>query len=130
MDIVMYATILLTLRLISMAFIGFVFWRQYKLFRIKVVKYIQRHRILLFAMSICIIGMNFVPAIIDVMTIMGSLTRTAAVVNPVSLIYAFTWAFSTMLVCITLWLLYMLADITDSKMHESDHINMTNEEVK
>lgn len=130
MDIVMYATILLILRLISMAFIGFVFWRQYKLFRIKVVTYIQRHRILLFAMSICIIGMNLVPAVIDIMTIMGSLTRTAAVVNPVSLVYAFTWAFSSMLVCITLWLLYILADITDSKIRESDHINMTNEEVR
>lgn len=77
-------------------------------------KNIYRIRRVLFALAVIILIGNFIPIVIDYITLItdNSLGRTANV-KPISIAYAFSNAITAMLSAIMIWTLYKLAGISD-----------------
>lgn len=99
---------LLIFRLVSTVFIIWVMKIQVGLMRLPIDEEVRAFRKVLFVISIFILIGNFVPIIIDSITMFVPTGRPPRV-NPISIAYAFSNAFTAMASSVLIWLLYRLA---------------------
>lgn len=109
MSIQTYALILLIIRLASDAFILAVLYKQVRLFRFWVEPGLRLYRKGLFILSLIIFLGNFIPIVIDWLTVSSDLPRAVSTVPTISLWYAFSNAATAFLSAFTIWLLYRMA---------------------
>ena len=121
MEIHAYAATLLLFRLSSMVLMGRVVLRQLELFKMPVDDDIKYFRVLLFVLSISILIGNFIPAIIDILTIADKLERSTSHVNGVSLVYTFATSLSFLLGSYLIYKLYDASQKADDTHDDSDH---------
>lgn len=121
MDIKIYAAILLTTRIVSLVLMGLVLKRQLQLFKLPIDKEIRNYRIILFLLAIAIFAGNIVPATIDLMTLLGQITRSTTTINGVGLIYSMAWTLTSLLSGILIFWLYRMSHNVDESHEESDH---------
>lgn len=106
MPVTLYALLLLIFRFISMALIIDVIKKQRQLRKrpIKSAKAAtlreDMYRLALVAMSV-----NFVPIAVDLLTIINITTRPD-VINQVSVLYMFSYAFGTLILAFIIWRMY------------------------
>ncbi len=129
MDIHVYAAILLAFRVVSLLLIGIVIKRQLELFKLHIDPEITNFRKRLFLISVTIFIGNLVPAIIDVFTINGELTRSTQTVNMVSLIYSGAWVTTSTLMAYLIHSLYRMSHKVDESHENSDHTLMNEEQL-
>lgn len=122
-DIVTVASVLLVAHIASSIFVSIVLLRQYRLLRLPIKnigsfseeqrREITNFRIVLFTISIIILIGNFVPILIDAVTILSNntLTTRTPVVRPISLVYAISNAATLFVSAYLIWRLYKLADV-------------------
>lgn len=103
------AIILLIGRAISVAFISLVIRKQWKLMFLYVEDEIKSFRKTLFTISSIILVMNFVPILIDTLTLFIDTGRSAQVA-PISVAYALSNSFTCALLSMFVWVLYRLAE--------------------
>lgn len=128
MEIHAYAAMLFFFRIASMVLIGKVVLRQLELFKMHVDEDIKYFRILLFVLSISILVGNFVPAVIDLLTIAGELQRSTTYVNGVSLVYTLATSVSFLLGSYLIYKLYDVSQKADDIHNESDHTVLNDKE--
>lgn len=132
MDIQLYAAILLTTRIVSLFLMGSVLKRQLELFKLPIDKEIRNYRIILFLLAVAIFAGNIVPALIDLLTILGEITRSTNKINGVGLVYSLAWALTSLLSAILIAWLYRMSHNVDESHDESDHTltNIAEENIK
>lgn len=106
LDIHVYAAILLGLRLASVVLILFVIKKQWALFKRPIAKRAASMRKTLFLISIAILLGNIIPALIDVLTIHGSIAGRPAEVSTTSVLYSFNNSVVAILSSFFMWVLY------------------------
>lgn len=106
LDIHVYAAILLSIRVVSMSLILFVLKKQWELFRLPIEKKAIGFRKTLFLSALVIFLGNIIPAIIDILTIHGSIVGRPSEVNTISVIYSFDNALVALLSSLFMWLIY------------------------
>lgn len=127
MDIQLYASILLGIRVVSMFLIGKVILRQIELFKLFIDKEIRTYRRILFVLAVAIFIGNLIPGIIDVLTITGELTRSARTINGVSLWYTGAWAITSLLSSVLIFWLYRMSHNVDESHEDSEHTLMNDD---
>lgn len=108
MSLKVIATILLIERLISAAFITMVIRRQIALFKMAASDTLQNFRRVLFYLSLAIFVGNFIPILIDALTIAANLEGRSNPA-PIGIAYAISNASTAMLSSIFVWVLYRMA---------------------
>jgi len=111
LDIKTIALILLIGRAVSVTFIVLVLWKQWKLLRLPLEppsKEISNFRKLLFFLSCVILVGNFIPIIIDTLTLFVD-TQRPAELHVISIMYALSNSFTAAISAFTIWLLYRTA---------------------
>ena len=106
MNVILYATILLVLRIVSVYFIVDVIRKQRELRRRPIRS--QKAAMLreqMYGMATIALGVNFIPILVDVLTIVGITTRSDTI-NYVSVVYMFSYAFGTLLLTGIIWRMY------------------------
>ena len=103
------ALILLLGRAISVTFITLVLRKQWRLLKLPVDKEVRTFRKVLFAISIIILVMNFVPIVIDTLTLFVDTGRPASV-KTISVAYALSNSFTCALLSMFVWILYKIAE--------------------
>lgn len=104
MDIKTIALTLLILRLIAVYFMSLVLKRQLGLLRDNYSPELRGTRIILFVLAMVIFVGNFVPILIDTLTIFGSVARSQPLT--IGITYAYSNALTAAVAGITFWLLY------------------------
>ncbi len=111
-SIVLLAGILLTFRVLSDILIAYVIRRQWKLLRLPIPdeykddeRSVKKFRKILFFLSIAIFVGNFIPIIIDSLTLFVETGRPAQV-KTISVAYAFSNATTALISATLIWLLY------------------------
>lgn len=107
-DIQIIAASLLTLRIISVAFVAQVIKRQTSLMRLKDAHQIGTLRKVLFSLALVIFFGQWVPITIDVATLLADVPRSAP--STLGVAYAFSNAFTAVLSSILLWLVYRVSE--------------------
>ena len=108
MNIKIIAAILLIERLISAGFIIAVIRRQGRLLRVRVPEQLERFRQVLFGLSLVIFVGNFIPILIDTLTLFANLQGRP---NPsaIGIAYALSNATTAVLSSVLVWVIYRLA---------------------
>jgi hypothetical protein len=117
MDIKHFAFILLLFRLGAVAFILLVIYKQLRLMRLPLPRGVKKSkdknvrivRYILFALSLIILFNQFVPIVIDILTITSDLKRSTTQVNSIGILYALSNSMGAIFSAFTIWLLYKLA---------------------
>jgi hypothetical protein len=104
------AAILLLARLASDFYMARVLRKQWKLLKLPIEPEIKRFRKVLFILSIVIFVGNFIPIIIDSITLLYGNPGRPAAVRPISLMYAVSNASVAFFSAYLIHLLYKLAD--------------------
>lgn len=120
------AGFLLIARLVSVIFIGIILKLQWGLFKREIdfrlvpnlTKYERRKvylaRKVLFALAVIIFCGNFIPIIIDTITLLGNDLSRPANLKAISVLYAGSNALTAMFSAIFIWALYKVAGLTTS----------------
>lgn len=130
MDIQLYATFLLVIRIASMALMGIVIYKQLQLFKLPIDREIRYYRIVFFVLAVGIFLGNVIPALIDIFTITGEIQRSTNTVNTIGVLYSLDAAGTALLSSIMIYTLYRNSHKVDKSHKESDHTLMNNEEEK
>ncbi len=109
MDIRVLAIVLLIGHLISAGFMVSVIRRQVGLFKMPVQKDVAKIRKFLFALAIGVLLGNFIPIIIDLLTIFNTVKRSTNHVNIVGIAYSLSNALVFALSALLIWLMYRMA---------------------
>lgn len=112
MELRIIAIILLLGRLVALYFIISVIRRQVRLIRI--VDNVGTIRKVLFGLSSAMLGMQFVPIIINVLAIAEPLYKST--IAPFGAVYAFSNMVFSIVASVMLWLMYELIDKDNIKM--------------
>lgn len=128
MDIHLYASILLVIRIASLILIGAVIKRQLELFKLFIDKEIRTYRRILFVLAIAIFIGNLIPGTIDILTLVGEVTRSAKTISGVSLVYTGAWALTSLLSSVLIFWLYRMSHTVDQSHDESEHTLMNNDD--
>lgn len=125
-SIQLIAFFLLVARVISIAFIVIVLRLQWRLFKTEIdfslvpnmtklqKRNVYRVRKVLFILSCIILLGNFIPILIDTITIFDNNLGRPANLRPISVAYAASNAFTAMFSAIMIWALYKLAGLSTS----------------
>lgn len=106
MDVVLYASILLVFRIISVWLIVDVIKKQMILRRRPIRDTKARQlREEMYRLVIVALLVNIVPILVDVLTIFNITTRPD-VINPVSVLYMFSYAIGTLVITAIVWRIY------------------------
>jgi len=108
-ELQLYASILLAIRVISVFFIVLVIKRQWALFKLPIHEDIKTFRIVLFLLSVAILIGNIIPIVVDVMALFGATNRPDQIPTA-SVFYSFSNAITAVLSSILVWLLYCIAN--------------------
>ena len=106
MSVVLYAFSLLVFRTVSVVFIIDVIRKQIAL-RKRPIKN-KKAAILreeMYRLALIALGVNFVPIVVDILTMLNMTTRPA-LINPVSVVYVLSYAIGTLLLTFIIWRMY------------------------
>lgn len=109
MDIKTIALLLLIGRLTAFVFMGLVLSKQLKLFKATLPDSLRRVQKVLFFIALVIFVGQFIPIMIDVLTIIDSLSQKRGSPSVVGVAYAFSNNITSILASLFIWLLYRLA---------------------
>lgn len=109
MNIKTLAFVLLTERLISAGFIVAVLKRQLSLFRLNLDDDLHGFRLVLFCLSGAIFVGNFIPIVIDVLTLAADLKGRTTSPSPIGVAYAASNATTAVISSVFVWALYRIA---------------------
>ena len=106
MPVTLYALLLLIFRFISMALIIGVIKKQRQL-RKRPIKSAKAATLRedMYKLALVAMGVNFVPIVVDLLTIINITTRPD-VINPVSVLYMFSYAAGTLVLTSIIWRMY------------------------
>lgn len=106
MPVTLYAFLLLVFRIISVALIIDVIKKQRKLRLLPINnENIAKMREQMYVLALVAMGVNFVPIIVDLLSIIN-ITARPDVINPVSVLYMFSYAFGTLILTSIVWRIY------------------------
>lgn len=108
MGIKQLALILLAGRAVAVTFIIWVLMKQVRLSKLPIDSSIRAFRMQLFLMSLTILALNFVPTVIDILTLFVPIDRPQRV-SPVSIVYGLSNSLLTAVLAFFVWLLYRTA---------------------
>lgn len=107
----------------SVFFISFVLKRQWGLLKYPINKNLKHFRLTLFFLALAILIGNFIPIVIDALTLFVNLGRPSHI-KPISIAYSLSIAIVEFISAYLIWTLYRLAadtkDITD---YENGQLN-------
>lgn len=107
MDIKTLAKILLIGHVVSASFMFFVLKKQLALFKLNIEPELVKFRKVLFGLSLAVFLGNFIPIVIDVLTIVSKVTRSQP--STIGIYYAFSNCIFSILSAILIWTMYRLA---------------------
>lgn len=106
MSVILYATILLIFRFLSMSLIIDVIRKQRTLRKRPIKsKAAASLREDMYRLAILAMGMNIIPIVVDVLTLVGQTTRPS-IINGVSVLYMFSYSIGTLLLTGIIWRMY------------------------
>lgn len=106
MPVTLYALLLLIFRFISMALIIDVIKKQRQLRKRPIKsKKAATLREDMYRLALVAMGVNVVPIAVDLLTIINVTTRPD-IINPVSVVYMFSYAFGTLILTFIIWRMY------------------------
>lgn len=106
MPVTLYALLLLVFRFVSMTLIIDVIKKQRQLHKRPIKS--QKAATLreeMYRLALVAMGVNVVPIAVDLLTIMNITTRPD-IINPVSVVYMFSYAFGTLILTFIIWRMY------------------------
>lgn len=129
MEIRIIGAILLVERLIALYFILSVIKRQRIL--MKIVDEVGKLRKVLFGLSLAMLGMQFVPILIDVVAIFHPNLKASAVPRPLGVAYSLSNATFSIIASVMLWLIYETVDRDNLKLiQENEHLKDDKDHLK
>ena len=109
MSVKILAGLLLIGELASVAFIGLVLARQLRISRLRVQDELQAFRRILVFLSATILISNFIPVVVDILTVFAAVPRSASTVNIIGIVYGVSNTVSTLVSSVLIWLMYRMA---------------------
>ena len=123
------AGILLLERLIALYFILSVIGRQKRL--MKFIDDVSSLRKVMFGLSLAMLGMQFVPIIIDVAALIEPVMKSTSVPRPLGVMYALSNATFSIIASVMLWLIYETIDRDNIKLlKENESLKDDNAHLK
>lgn len=119
MELRIIAGILLLERLVALYFILSVVARQRRL--LHVVDDVGTLRKVMYGLSLSMLGMQFVPILIDIVGIIEPTVKAAAVPRPLGVAYALSNATFSIIASVMLWLIYEVIDRDNIKLLKENH---------
>ena len=106
MPVTLYALLLLVFRFVSMTLIIDVIRKQRQL-RKRPIKSLKAATLRedMYRLALVAMGVNVVPIAVDLLTIINITTRPD-IINPVSVLYMFSYAFGTLILTFIIWRMY------------------------
>lgn len=129
MELRIIAGLLLIERMIALYFILSVVARQRRLMRI--IDDVSNLRKVMYGLSLSMLGMQFVPILIDVVGIIEPSLKTPSVPRPLGIAYAFSNATFSIIASVMLWLIYETIDRDNIKLlKENTELKSDNAHLK
>lgn len=124
-----YLATLIPLGIISMVYIMRVLSRQWLLFKLPIEPSIVHFRNVLFALAIAVAIGNFVPLVIDIITVFN-LSLRPSILSMTSFLYGFSLHIALILASYLIWKLYKMASRTDRESRSTDHALINEEQER
>lgn len=119
MELRIIADILLIERLVALYFIISVVKRQRRLMH--VVDDVGTLRKVMYGLSLSMLGMQFVPILIDIVGIIEPSLKTPTIPRPLGVAYALSNATFSIIASVMLWLIYEVIDRDNIKLLKENH---------